>query len=186
MKVRDLHLPPVSVRLDSQKRGQNAELGIFEAVWLLSVSLTEFVMAREKKRWQYRFDNFSRAYSLLQEAAERNKAGELDQLAKEGMIKRFRLCMELAWKTMKDYLESQSVVFSQVTPKAVLKESVAGMLISDGEGWMSALDARNKMSHTYDFAKFEIIIEDIQTRYLDCIGELYEKLSEAYLDIDND
>lgn len=46
---------------------------------------------------------------MLQEAAERNKAGELDQLAKEGMIKRFELCMELAWKTMKDYLESQNV-----------------------------------------------------------------------------
>ncbi len=143
-------------------------------------------MALEKKRWQYRFDNFSRAYSLLQEAAERNKAGELDQLAKEGMIQRFELCMELAWKTMKDYLESQNVIFSQVTPRAVLKESVAGRLISDGESWMSALDARNKMSHTYDFTEFEIIIEDIQTRYLDCIGELHEKLSEAYLDLDDD
>ncbi len=87
--------------------------------------------------------------------------------------------MELAWKTMKDYLERQNVIFSQITPRAVLKESVAGKLVSDGEGWMSALDARNKMSHTYDFTKFEIIIEDIQTRYLDCIGELHEKLSEA-------
>ena len=143
-------------------------------------------MMEEKKRWQHRFDNFSRAYFLLQEAAERNKAGELDQLAKEGMIQRFELCMELAWRTMKDYLESQNVVFSQITPRAVLKESVAGKLISDGESWMSALDARSKMSHTYDFAKFEIIIEDIQTRYLDCIGELHERLSEAYLELGDD
>lgn len=88
--------------------------------------------------------------------------------------------MELAWKTMKDYLESQNVTFSQITPRAVLKESIAVRLISDGEGWMSALDARNKMSHTYDFAKFEIIIEDIQATYLDCIGELHEKLSGAW------
>ena len=147
---------------------------------------TEFAMTREKKRWQYRFDNFSRAYSLLREATERNQAGELDQLAKEGLIQRFEFCMELAWKTMKDYLESQNVTFSQITPRAVLKESVAGRLISDGEGWMSALDARNKMSHTYDFTKFEIIIEDIQTRYLGCIDELHEKLSEAYLELDDD
>lgn len=94
--------------------------------------------------------------------------------------------MELAWKTMKDYLESQNVVFSQITPRAVLKESVAGRLISDGETWMSALDARNKMSHTYDFKKFEVVIEDIQTKYLDCIGEFHEKLSEAYMDIEDD
>ena len=142
-------------------------------------------MAREKKRWQYRFDNFSRAYFLLREAAEKSRAGELDQLAKEGMIRRFRFCMELAWKTVKDYLESQNVVFRQLTPRAVLKESVAVRLISDGEIWMSALDARNKMSHTYDFAKFEIIIEEIQTRYLDCIGELHEKLSEAYMELED-
>ena len=119
---------------------------------------------------------------MLREAAERNRAGELDQLAKEGMTRRFKLCMELAWKTMKDYLENQNVVFSQVTPRAVLKESVAGKLVSDGEGWMNALDARNKMSHTCDFGEFEIVIEDIQTRYLDCIGELYEKLSQAHDD----
>ena len=93
--------------------------------------------------------------------------------------------MELAWKTVKDYLESQNVVFRQVTPRAVLKESVAVRLISDGESWMSALDARNKMSHTYDFAKFEIIIEEIQTRYLYCIGELHEKLSEAYMELED-
>lgn len=142
-------------------------------------------MALEKKRWQYRFDNFSRAYYLLREATERNEAGELDQLAKEGMIRRFRFCMELAWKTVKDYLESQNVVFRQVTPRAVLKESVAVRLISDGESWMSALDARNKMSHTYDFAKFEVIIEEIQARYLDCIGELHEKLSEAYMELED-
>lgn len=123
---------------------------------------------------------------MLREAVERNKAEELDQLAKEGMIQRFELCVELAWKTMKDYLESQNVVFSQITPRAVLKESVAGRLISDGESWMSALDARSKMSHTYDFKKFEVVIEDIQTRYFDCIGEFHEKLSEAYMDIEDD
>ncbi len=142
-------------------------------------------MSSEKKRWQYRFDNFSRAYFLLREAAERDRAGELDQLAKEGMIQRFEFCMELAWKTMKDYLESQNIVFGQVTPRAVLKESIAGNLISDGESWMSALDARNKLSHTYDFKKFEAVIEEIHTRYLDCIGVLYEKLSEAYMEIDD-
>ncbi len=143
-------------------------------------------MTLEKKRWQYRFDNFSRAYSLLREAAERSKAGELDQLAKEGMIRRFGLCVELAWKTMKDYLESQNVIFTQITPRAVLKESVQAKLVSDGGDWMDALDARNKMSHTYDFRKFEVVIEDIQTRYLDRFGELYEKLAEANIRPEND
>ena len=131
----------------------------------------------EKKRWQYRFDNFSRAYFLLREAAQRDEAGELDQLGKEGMTQRFKVCMELAWKTMKDYLESQNIIFPQITPRAVLKESVATKLISSGEDWMNALDARNKMSHIYDFRKFEDVMEKIRTTYLNCLGELHEKLS---------
>ena len=136
-------------------------------------------MTEEKPRWQYRFDNFKRAYFLLQEAADSNRDGELEQLAKEGMVQRFEYCMELAWKTVKDYLESQGVVFGQITPRAVLKDAIAAKLLTDGEGWMQALDARNKMSHTYNFRTFDAVIEDIQDRYLACFGELYETLSEA-------
>ena len=134
-------------------------------------------MAQEKLRWQYRFDNFKRAYILLQEAADRYYEGDMRQLEKEGMIQRFEYCMELSWKTIKDYLEYQNVVFSQVTPTATIKEAVAAKLIQDGEGWMEALDARNKMSHTYDFKKFEAVIKQICERYLGCFGQLYETLA---------
>ena len=137
-------------------------------------------MMEEKQRWHYRFDNFKRAYFLLQEAAERHQGGQLDQLAKEGMIQRFEYCTELAWNTIKDYLESQNVVFEQITPRAVLKEAIAAKLISNGEDWMNALDARNKMSHTYDVKQFDAVIEKIENRYLHCFAELYKKLSMAY------
>ncbi len=134
-------------------------------------------MTEEKERWHYRFDNFKRAYLLLREAVESHQRGQLNQLAKEGMIQRFEYCTELAWKTIKDYLESQNVVFEQITPRAVVKEAVAAKLVSNGEDWMSALDARNKMSHTYDLKQFDAVIEKIEATYLNCFGELHEKLS---------
>ena len=137
-------------------------------------------MTVEKKRWQYRFDNFKRAYFLLQDAVENYREEELSQLAKEGMIQRFKYCTELAWKTVKDYLENQNVILKQITPRAVIKEAVAAKLLSRGEDWMNALDARNKMSHTYEFHKFESVIKQIETKYLNLFGELYEKLSEEY------
>ena len=59
----------------------------------------------------------------------------------------------------------------------IVKETVAAKLISNGEDWMSALDARNKMSHVYDFKQFDAVIDQIVSIYLDCFGELYEKLS---------
>ena len=143
-------------------------------------------MRREKQRWRYRFDNFKRAYFLLQEAAEKDLEGQLDQLGKEGMIQRFEYCVELAWKTIKDYLESQNVIFAQVTPRAILKEAIAANIIQAGEDWMDALDARNKMSHTYDFKKFEVVIKNIEQKYLDCFGELYETLSIEYVNESDD
>ena len=138
-------------------------------------------MNKDKKRWQYRFDNYKRAYILLSEAIESDVEGHLSQLEKEGVIKRFEYCGELAWKTCKDYLESQGVVFAQITPRAVLKEAFASKLITHGQVWMEALDTRNAMSHTYSFKEFEQAIDEIRQKYLSCFSELYETLAGKYM-----
>ena len=142
-------------------------------------------MKREKSRWQYRFANFSRAYVLLQEANDLNSESNLDQLGKEGMVQRFEYCAELAWKTIKDYLEDRGLVLPQITPRAVIKEAVAAKLIERGDDWMNLIDSRNEMSHTYDFKRFEAVIKQINKKYLLCFGELYEKLAEANIDANN-
>ncbi|MDX2084949.1 MAG: nucleotidyltransferase substrate binding protein [Candidatus Melainabacteria bacterium] len=134
-----------------------------------------------KPRWQYRFDNYKRAYTLLREAMAVRAERELSQLEKEGIIQRFEYTVELAWKTMKDYLESQNVLIEQITPRAVIKEAVAAKLVEDGQTWMNALDARNKIFHTYDFKQFEAVIQAIETGYLAVIEALYFKLMEYLL-----
>lgn len=100
----------------------------------------------------------------------------LSQLEKEGVIQRFEYSIELAWKTLKDYLEFQNVVIPQITPRSVIREAFAAKLINNGEIWMNALDARNKMSHTYNLAQFESVIEDIKEHYLPAMEEIYFKL----------
>lgn len=132
--------------------------------------------AKKKPRWQYRFDNYKRAFGLLREALDEER--ELSQLEKEGVIQRFEYTMELAWKVMKDYLEKENFVLPQVTPRAVIRAAFESRLIGDGETWMDALDDRNKMSHTYDFNEFEEVIDNIRSRYLRVMDELYMKLLE--------
>lgn len=140
-------------------------------------------MTTNKARWQYRFDNYKRAYILLREICDKSQEEALEQIAKEGMIQRFEFCMELAWKTIRDYMEHNGFIFSQVFPSAVIKEAGVAKLIDKPDVWLQALDDRNKMSHTYDFKKFEQVIERIVNSYIDnCFGALYETLSQTVMD----
>ena len=131
-------------------------------------------MTDSTPRWYYRFDNYQRSFNLLREAIEQESP--LTQLEKEGVIQRFEYTMELAWKTLKDYLESEGVVFDQITPRAVIRRVFEAGIIKQGGIWQNALDARNRMSHTYNFDIFEQVIADIHTSYLAAFGELHEFL----------
>ena len=130
----------------------------------------------QKPRWQYRFDNYKRAFTLLREAIEWRQERELTDLEKEGTIQRFEYTWELAWKTLKDYLENEGVVLEKITPKAVLIASIEAKIIHQPDIWMQALDDRNKMSHIYNNVAFEQTISNIAESYLALFDQLYEKL----------
>jgi nucleotidyltransferase substrate binding protein (TIGR01987 family) len=124
-------------------------------------------------RWKQRFENFDRACKLLSEALQ-NGPSALSALEKEGVIQRFEYSLELAWKTVKDYLEEGGSIISPVTPRQVLKDAFAAKIISDGQVWIDMVDHRNLLSHNYDLAVFEKAVEDIAARYLPAMKSLRE------------
>src|SRR5271156_3893945 len=111
-------------------------------------------------RWKQRFQNFDRAYKLLAEAL-RDGPHKLSLLEKEGVVQRFEFTFELAWKTVKDFLENGGLVISPVVPRQVIKEAFAAKLLPDGQVWIDMLDHRNRLSHTYSEAVFEKAVEAI-------------------------
>lgn len=141
-------------------------------------------MTREKPRWQYRFDNYRRAFSLLREAFELRRDRPLSDLEKEGVIQRFEYTWELAWKTIKDYLEKEGVVLEKITPKAVIVAAIEARVITDKEAWMRALDDRNRMNHVYSRIVFARIIIHIEQSYFSSFDRLYEKLLAELVDND--
>jgi hypothetical protein len=70
-------------------------------------------------RWKLRFQNFSRAISLLREAMELDPGG-LSQLEKEGIIQRFEYTFELAWKVLKDRMQADGLILDQISPKWIV------------------------------------------------------------------
>ena len=126
-------------------------------------------------RWQYRFSNFSRAYSLLREALE-DGVEPLNQLELEGVTQRFEFTFELSWNLLKDRLEYDGLVIATITPRNVIREAYSAKLIDDSETWIDMLTDRNLMSHTYDFERFKAVVENIHSRYLTVLNSLYQRL----------
>ena len=134
-------------------------------------------MSNKEIRWQQRFHNFQRAFLLLREAMEMDPQ-TLSQLEKEGIIQRFEYTFELAWKTLKDKMEFDGIVLDQISPRAVVREAFTAKYIDDAGTWLKMIGDRNLMSHTYDFAKFEAVIETIRVAYLPLLDEWYTSLIE--------
>ncbi len=128
-------------------------------------------------RWHYRFNNFSRAYTLLGEAFEDEVWG-LNQLEQEGVIQRFEYTFELGWNTLKDRLEYDGVVMDSVTPRNVIRTAATAKLISDEEAeiWIDMLDDRRNTAHRYESDILEEVLESIQDSYLPALDKLYQRL----------
>lgn len=126
----------------------------------------------KETRWRQRFDNLERAYSLLSDAAGRQSLSDLEA---EGMVQRFEYTFELAWKTAKDYLDSQGV--SANYPREVVKAAVqSGLIGTQGDTWIEMLERRNEAAHTYDRERFEALTSAIRTRFLPAIAGLVDRL----------
>jgi nucleotidyltransferase substrate binding protein (TIGR01987 family) len=123
-------------------------------------------------RWIQRYKNFSKAYELLGEAVHRDN---LSALEVEGMIQRFEYTFELAWKTLKDYLEERG--FSElVGSQDTIRLAFANGIINQGEAWMEMLTDRNQTTHLYDEDTVNRIAQDIIAIYYPCFTELYTYL----------
>lgn len=125
-------------------------------------------------RWRQRFENFDKAYRQLHSAVLDFE--KLNLLEKEGLIQRFEYTFELAWKTLKDYLESKEV--DAKFPRDVIKAAFHYELIQEGEVWMDMLENRNSLSHTYNEKRFNAAINKIKEEYYAAIAQVHSLLGE--------
>lgn len=131
-------------------------------------------MRTKEIRWKQRFENFNKAYNQFHKAIQ--NFDKLSVLEKEGLIQRFEYTFELAWKTLKDYLESQEV--EAKFPREVIKQAFHYELIQDGELWMDMLEKRNLLAHTYDEERFNFAVKKIKEEYYGAISQIHSLLGK--------
>ena len=126
-------------------------------------------------RWKQRFDNFTRAFSLLNDALANHDLNKYSDLEKEGIIQRFEYTFELSWKLLKDKMEYDGIIIEQISPRHVIKQAYASKYISDVDIWLKMSGDRNLMSHTYDIKTFNDVTTTIQKNYLPLLNNLHVK-----------
>jgi nucleotidyltransferase substrate binding protein (TIGR01987 family) len=125
----------------------------------------------EDIRWQQRFSNYRKALAQLEKFIVKD---ELSDLEEQGLIKAFEYTYELAWNTMKDYLEYQGIL-EVAGSRDTIRESFKINLISNGEEWMDMLVSRNLTSHSYNEETADEIADAVVNVYFDLFKLLETK-----------
>ena len=112
-----------------------------------------------------RIENFLRAFSIYSDAVAEYKKNSTNVLNHMALIQSFEVCFELAWKVLKDYLNSNGI--NVYLPKEVIKEAFSAEVIKDGQIWIDMLNTRNSTSYEYNLDKIQAIISNISAVYFD-------------------
>ncbi len=121
-------------------------------------------MATPDIRWIQRFNHFTKALSQLQEAVSLAQERPLSKLEEQGLIQAFEFTHELAWNTLKDFLEERGVQ-NLYGSRDATREAFKTGLIENGEAWMDMIRSRNLTSHTYEEATAAQIVSAIRATY---------------------
>ena len=119
-------------------------------------------------------EDFDQALTRLEEALATPSESEL---VKAGCIQYFEFCFELSWKAIK-IVSPLLALPDCLSPKACLKLAFAQGWIGNELKWLEMLEARNRMSHTYD-AKEALKIYDGLVSFLPEFRKLLSSLMEV-------
>jgi nucleotidyltransferase substrate binding protein (TIGR01987 family) len=112
--------------------------------------------------------SFEKAMGRLQEVLSLSRT----DVIRDSAIKRFELCFDLAWKSVKFYAKDQGV--ECYSPRDCFKTAFQLKLIEYDERWLVMIDDRNLTVHLYN----EKQANEVYSRLSDYLG-LFEKLYQT-------
>ncbi len=130
-------------------------------------------MSEKEYKWKQRLNNFGEAIEKLQ-TAEIKK--DLTFIETAGVIKIYEFTFELAWKTIRDYLDEKNVDI--IFPRDVIKAAFHYELINDGEIWMDMLEKRKFMNKTYNEKNAQMAYQLIVNDYFKELYDVFMKLKK--------
>lgn len=126
------------------------------------------------ERWLQRFQNFENAYAVFLRRIDEYEQFPDKEAYQMALIQGFEIAIELAWKTLKDYLENEG--YDVKNAKQAIRQAFQDELILQAETWMTALEKRNLTSHTYDTEILLATVSFIDNEFFPILRDLFFKL----------
>ena len=132
------------------------------------------------KNFLDKVDKYENAVNSLTEMVEFESSfdtplDKLNEAIRDSIIKKFEYTFELAWKTIKEYLDKEG--YEEISsPRKVLKQAFEINLIKNEEIWSNMLEARNSKAHKYDEEQAIFYEDVIKKKYFNELKNLLEVL----------
>lgn len=126
------------------------------------------------KRLIQRHQEYANALDRLKEALQEKES----DIIIDGILHRFEFTFELAWKTIKDYLEYMGFSEKTGSPREVIQSAFKQGVIENGEIWIEIMISRNSLSHLYDEKSSRDVYKKIKEVYINEFEKIEEKFKE--------
>lgn len=117
-------------------------------------------------------------YKALQKLKYATNEGD-SEIIIDGILHRFEFTFELAWKTIKDYLEYLGYTEKTGSPREIIQNGYKQGIIKDGEKWIQMMLSRNSLSHIYDEKTSREIYSKILNEYIALFENLKSELEQV-------
>ncbi|MDP3725476.1 MAG: HI0074 family nucleotidyltransferase substrate-binding subunit [Nanoarchaeota archaeon] len=117
---------------------------------------------------------FEKAVKRLEEVLQQPK----NEFMRDSAIQRFEFTLDLAWKTIKSFLEIEKGIVC-MSPKDCIREAYKQEVIEYDEFWLKMVDMRNEAAHIYSEEK----AEEIYAALPESIKRFYEVIK--YLGVEH-
>ena len=127
------------------------------------------------------FDRYKSFVDCLSDFSESKNRDVSDSFVLSGIVQKYCLTFDLAWKVMKDIIIEQYAIINFIvgSPKEVLRVARNVDLIND-DIWLQMLSTRNELTYDYNRILAEEYVDDIVYKYIDVFVALKNKVEEFY------
>lgn len=127
-----------------------------------------------------KYDNFCSALVNMKEIY--NYMPPYDNVVLTGLVGLYEICFEQSWKMMKEILENHGFEEGATgSPKIILKTAYKAGMIKDETLWLSALQERNNVAHSYNQNIALSIVSKAKDEFYDMFCELKNEVEKNWL-----